>query len=273
MEKIAGVYYIVNKINGKFYIGSSWSIYRRWKAHRTTYRRGDGNNAHLQAAWNKYGEDNFEFKLVKQCSDEDVYKEEQLQLDEHYGKDYCYNLDSVARRDINSRYKSSVSRKQTDVEKAKRSESIKKTMSSWTKEKRESVNKKLSEVKKSISRERYKEIAEKARITNGGVYFKNPRWKKDGENFHVNEAGRLKAQRSSEEFRKSEEGQEMFRKLHDLHRKNWKDPEYRADGVKRLTEAAKKRSLTNGMTKKEQKHYYYVRFRDKQKAMKLPDNQ
>ena len=33
-QKISGVYKITNKINGKFYIGSSINIKRRWESHK-----------------------------------------------------------------------------------------------------------------------------------------------------------------------------------------------------------------------------------------------
>lgn len=60
-------------------------------------------NSHLQNAWNKYGGEKFEFVIIQQFDPttkvETVLSEEQKLLDEHYGKDYCYNQSSSARMD------------------------------------------------------------------------------------------------------------------------------------------------------------------------------
>lgn len=46
----------------------------------------------MQAAWNKYGEDCFKFEVVKYVANpEDLLKAEQVWLDKHAGKPYCYN--------------------------------------------------------------------------------------------------------------------------------------------------------------------------------------
>lgn len=54
-----GVYLIFNLINGKRYVGSSKDIYNRFYEHIHNLNHQKGHNAHLQNAWNKYGEDNF----------------------------------------------------------------------------------------------------------------------------------------------------------------------------------------------------------------------
>lgn len=64
MTREAGVYAIVNTRNGHGYIGSSVNIARRWVGHRSVLNRGRGVNPHLQAAWNKYGEAAFEFRIL-----------------------------------------------------------------------------------------------------------------------------------------------------------------------------------------------------------------
>lgn len=69
MEKICGIYYIKNLINNKYYVGQSQDIYYRWNREKT-FLNGDklAWNAHLQNAWKKYGADNFEFKIIEECS-------------------------------------------------------------------------------------------------------------------------------------------------------------------------------------------------------------
>lgn len=65
---MVGVYKILNTINGKFYIGSSINIEKRFKQHRAELNKGTHNNKYLQNAWNKYGANNFEFIIVE-CVD------------------------------------------------------------------------------------------------------------------------------------------------------------------------------------------------------------
>lgn len=66
-ERLCGIYKIENKINSKVYIGQSNNIYKRWYAHKNDLRRNVHDNDYLQHAWNKYGEENFEFSIVELC--------------------------------------------------------------------------------------------------------------------------------------------------------------------------------------------------------------
>ena len=71
---MCGVYMIKNKINGKFYIGSSVDITYRWARHKRQLRNGNHHSIHLQRAWDKYGEENFEFKVIEECSEDMTFK-------------------------------------------------------------------------------------------------------------------------------------------------------------------------------------------------------
>ena len=64
---IAGVYSIFNTTNGKNYVGSSIRIEKRWIEHKTDLDRGTHFNPHLQNAWNKYGSNLFEYKILEKC--------------------------------------------------------------------------------------------------------------------------------------------------------------------------------------------------------------
>nr|DAL94186.1 MAG TPA: intron associated endonuclease [Caudoviricetes sp.] len=77
MDKICGIYYIKNLINGKYYIGQSYDIEQRWRREKM-YLRSDKTawNAHLQNAWKKYGEDNFEFAVIEECTIENLDERE-----------------------------------------------------------------------------------------------------------------------------------------------------------------------------------------------------
>lgn len=85
MEKIAGVYCIKNKVNEKIYIGSSVNIHRRWCQHKRELRNNVHCNYHLQKAWNKYREENFDFLILWKLTDEEDKKiiEEKIREKEH----------------------------------------------------------------------------------------------------------------------------------------------------------------------------------------------
>lgn len=89
-----GIYRIVNKINGKCYVGQSTNINRRWACHRDVLNSGRGRNAHFQYAWNKYGGDSFIFEVLEECQ-ENVLKERELFWIEYYHAldvEFGYNL-------------------------------------------------------------------------------------------------------------------------------------------------------------------------------------
>lgn len=89
----SGVYQIKNTANGKCYVGSSFAFGRRWNRHIRELRGNIHPNAKLQAAWNKYGPENFEFSVVE-CVEKDVILErEQFWID---SVDPEYNICKVA---------------------------------------------------------------------------------------------------------------------------------------------------------------------------------
>jgi hypothetical protein len=58
-----GIYKIKNRINNKYYIGSSINVRKRWKAHRNNLRHNKHVNRYLQSAVNKYGLNNFSCEI------------------------------------------------------------------------------------------------------------------------------------------------------------------------------------------------------------------
>lgn len=66
-NKTCGIYCIENLINHKKYIGQSRNVEMRWRSHRSELRRNIHGNDYLQKAWNKYGEDNFQFYILEEC--------------------------------------------------------------------------------------------------------------------------------------------------------------------------------------------------------------
>jgi group I intron endonuclease len=79
-----GVYKIKNLINKNIYIGSSASIggvISRWKFHKSELLKNKHKNGHLQNAWNKYGERNFQFSILEFCNKKECLNREQYYMD------------------------------------------------------------------------------------------------------------------------------------------------------------------------------------------------
>lgn len=90
MEQV--IYKIINVVNNKFYVGSTTNKKVRFRQHRKLLRGNRHHCKHLQASWNKYGEDKFEFVVVEEVAqDIELWKVEDKWLQQHVGKEYCYN--------------------------------------------------------------------------------------------------------------------------------------------------------------------------------------
>lgn len=77
----SGVYKIYCKSNEKAYIGSSCDVKRRMQQHKSALRSNRHINEHLQSAWNKYGENNFEFVLLENVEVPNLLEREQFWID------------------------------------------------------------------------------------------------------------------------------------------------------------------------------------------------
>lgn len=101
--KVSGIYRITNKLNGKFYIGSAKNLANRFATHRKDLRKDQHHNTHLQAAWNKYGGDAFEFTVEEVVQSADLlFDREQFYLDslKPYTKGIGYNKSTSARTSL-----------------------------------------------------------------------------------------------------------------------------------------------------------------------------
>lgn len=83
-EKIdgGGIYKITNITNNKIYIGSTKNFKNRWKSHVNLLKNKKHFNRHLQLSWNKYGERNFKFLIIKKMKD--VSEEKLLAEEQKY---------------------------------------------------------------------------------------------------------------------------------------------------------------------------------------------
>jgi group I intron endonuclease len=66
---VAGVYWILNLVNGKVYIGSSVDVENRLQNHKKDLIAGKHRNPYLQRAWNKQS-DFWDFEILEEVEDE-----------------------------------------------------------------------------------------------------------------------------------------------------------------------------------------------------------
>jgi len=98
--KVSGIYCIENTISHKTYIGSSKNIYQRLLKHFALLRHNKHQNLHLQNAWNKYGESNFEWFILELCDSNKLTEREQSCID-LFGAEY--NITKIVERNILSK--------------------------------------------------------------------------------------------------------------------------------------------------------------------------
>lgn len=86
------IYKIRNITNNKFYVGSTHDSRERFRTHRTQLRGNKHHCKHLQASWNKYGEDFFKFEVLEELPNRDMlFDAENLWLQKWVGEKECYN--------------------------------------------------------------------------------------------------------------------------------------------------------------------------------------
>ena len=96
--KTCGVYAIINSMNQRKYIGSSFDTRRRCVNHKCKLRKNKHPNAYLQADWNKCGEDKFSFVVLDICEQHELIDKEQKILDKIFDKQtMCYNIRDIAK--------------------------------------------------------------------------------------------------------------------------------------------------------------------------------
>lgn len=89
----SGIYKILNKVDGKYYVGSSKNIQYRWTEHKRQLNNNCHHNDFLQRAWNKYGSNSFDFIILEFTDIDKTLLVEQKYLDiAKIEQDKCYNL-------------------------------------------------------------------------------------------------------------------------------------------------------------------------------------
>lgn len=92
-QKIIGVYKISNILSGRYYIGYSTNINRRFTVHRSKLKKNCHDNIFLQRAYNLDGEDKFKYEIIHKCDTEEEAKGIELQyLTDLSIRNIIYNL-------------------------------------------------------------------------------------------------------------------------------------------------------------------------------------
>lgn len=91
--KEIGIYQIKNLLNNKVYIGQTGQNFqKRFWHHQWKLRKNSHDNKYLQAAWNKYGEENFEFSVVEIVPQKELNNREVYWISFYREKGLCYSI-------------------------------------------------------------------------------------------------------------------------------------------------------------------------------------
>ena len=114
----SAIYCIKNKLNQKLYIGSAVDVEHRWNHHRFQLKHKVHHSRYLQRAWNKYGEENFEFGIFEEVEDKTkLIEREQYYLDQYqsYKAKLGYNIRDNAASPLGSKCSKKVKKKLSDI--------------------------------------------------------------------------------------------------------------------------------------------------------------
>lgn len=97
-----GVYMIRNKINNRFYIGSTKKSFgKRWRNHLYLLENGDHHNRRVQFEYDKYGKDALEFTVLLFVDNPcDVMAKEQEFIDKYWKDTHFLNASERAERPV-----------------------------------------------------------------------------------------------------------------------------------------------------------------------------
>lgn len=95
-SRLAGVYLITNKVNGKVYVGSAQGFKHRIQVHASRLRRGQHHSWKLQRDFNVFGEQAFDVRVLLLCERKDLLMFEQRAIDKLRAVDHGYNVSEEA---------------------------------------------------------------------------------------------------------------------------------------------------------------------------------
>lgn len=154
IPRTSGIYQILCVPTGKVYVGSAIDLRNRFNDHWSYLRGNKHHNAYLQHAWNKYGEDAFQFVIIEFVLASFILEREQYWLDRTRAFDHKkgFNISPTAGSPLGIKW--------SDEARARLSQrQIGRVQSQETKEKRAA---------KLRGRKRPSEVVEKVRRANTG---------------------------------------------------------------------------------------------------------
>lgn len=94
---MGAIYRITHKASGTTYVGSAMNVRKRWSRHRRDLYHGRHCNPHLQAAFDKYGKDAFEWDILEEVKEIGALAgREQFWLNEYKEHGVVYNFGECA---------------------------------------------------------------------------------------------------------------------------------------------------------------------------------
>lgn len=90
---MTGIYKITCLATNEIYIGQSTAISRRWATHKRELKNNIHYNKHLQKAYNKYGKENFSFKILEQCPSNKLNEREKFYIEIYDSFNKGFNQD------------------------------------------------------------------------------------------------------------------------------------------------------------------------------------
>lgn len=194
-----GIYKIEHIESGKVYIGSAVNIRKRWAEHRSELKRNVHANSKLQNAWNKYGEDAFNFSLIISCEKKDLLMYEQRTLNVLRPYENGYNICVTAGSQLG----------------LKRSDEIKKAQSESRKGRKHSdeTKRKIREAQLGEKNHRFGKKATKEHRRNQSEAQRGkkmpPRTEEQRLNYSLAKIGTKHSEESKEKMRVSQTGRKM----------------------------------------------------------------
>ena len=119
MEKICGIYIIINTVTGDFYIGSSNDVKSRWCDHKKPSVWKRYPNKQLYLDMKKYGLDKFEFQVIEEAEPEQLKEMEQQfieKLQPTYNSNRAKGRDTERYKETKKEYEKSDKRKKCKKE-------------------------------------------------------------------------------------------------------------------------------------------------------------
>ena len=90
--KVSGIYRLLNKVNGKSYVGQAADMYRRRNQHWSSLTRGEHFNRKLTNAFRKHGRAAFVFEVCCVCEHSELTRCEQWYVDSLDSVNNGYNI-------------------------------------------------------------------------------------------------------------------------------------------------------------------------------------